>query len=161
MSKKYMERWPKDVPKGMDWLRRWVLEIPESGCWIWEGALNPGGYGSVAFNGKTTGAHRVSYILEYGDIPEGLDLDHLCRVRCCVNPRHLEPVSRSENLKRGETGYNLVCEALEKHYCPVGHPYDEENTYYRKDRPGNRGCKECRRNATREWRKKDKERINV
>ena len=156
MVGKYMKRWPKGVPVSLDWLRRWVLDIPESGCWVWMGTTNPGGYGLVGYNGKTKLSHRVAYELKFGPIPEGLDLDHLCRVRCCVNPDHLEPVSRSENLRRGETGDNLVKSALSVTHCPSGHEYTPENTFLRKDRPGHRGCRACRRNATNQWYRKSR-----
>lgn len=74
----------------------------ESGCWLWEGALWPNGYGKTAraIHG-TQLAHRVFYLDSGREIPDGLDLDHLCRVRHCVNPDHLEAVSRSVNLQRG------------------------------------------------------------
>jgi hypothetical protein len=66
-------------------------------CWVWLGRIEPNGYGK---RGKQW-AHRISYERKYGPIPAGLDLDHLCRVPCCVNPDHLEPVTRSENNRRG------------------------------------------------------------
>jgi hypothetical protein len=78
------------------------------------------------------GAHRVAYELFKGPIPAGMDLDHLCRVRCCCNPDHLEPVTRKENLRRGLNG--------QKTACYKGHPYTPENTYYR----ANTGKKQCR-----------------
>ena len=73
---------------------------PNSGCWLYLGPLQPDGYGGITFNGKTCRAHRVSYTIFKGEIPPGLELDHLCRVRCCVNPDHLEPVSRLVNVRR-------------------------------------------------------------
>ena len=154
MAGKYMKRWPKGKPLSLEWIRRWVIDVPESGCWVWMSTLTPGGYGIVGYKGKTTGAHRVAYELKCGSIPDKLDLDHLCRVRCCINPDHLEPVTRSENLKRGETGNNLVAAALSVTHCPKGHEYTKENTFLRKDRPGHRGCRACRRHATNQWRAK-------
>ena len=74
---------------------------PNSGCWLYLGALQPNGYARITFNGKTARAHRVSYLIFRGEIPDGLEIDHLCRVRCCVNPDHLEVVSRSINVRRG------------------------------------------------------------
>jgi len=74
---------------------------PNSGCWLYLGALQRNGYARIRFNGKTVIAHRVSYTIFKGEIPAGLELDHLCRVRCCVNPDHLEVVSRSINVSRG------------------------------------------------------------
>lgn len=72
-------------------------------CWVWQLSITPNGYGQHAKPGGrgTTSAHRVYYEQERGPVPAGLDLDHLCRVRACVNPDHLEPVTRSENLRRG------------------------------------------------------------
>src|SRR4051812_22635773 len=70
-------------------------------CWIWTKSKTWNGYGLAAFEGKTTTAHRVLYQLIKGPIPAGLDLDHKCRNRLCVNPDHLEPVTRRENLHRG------------------------------------------------------------
>jgi hypothetical protein len=74
-----------------------LYEVDSNGCWLWLGAISKNGYGSV--NGMS--AHRMMYILKVGPVPEGLDLDHLCRVRRCVNPEHLDPVTRKENLNRG------------------------------------------------------------
>ncbi len=79
------------------------VEIDDAGCWLWVGKVNRGGYGVTSVAGKTRSAHRVSYEWHVGPIPIGLDLDHLCRVRRCVNPDHLEPVTRRENINRGLT----------------------------------------------------------
>jgi len=78
-----------------------------TGCWIFTGWLDPGGYGRCSFGGKTQRAHRVSYRLFIGDIPAGLELDHLCRVRECVNPHHLEAVTPSQNRLRSRNGFEL------------------------------------------------------
>lgn len=75
--------------------------VDDNGCWIWQRGLNSfSGYGMLG----RQWAHRVVYEREFGPIPEGLELDHLCRVRACVNPVHLEPVTKNENAKRGLTG---------------------------------------------------------
>jgi len=123
------------------------VHIAESGCWEWTGALNHGGYGTFLVDGRRMGAHRAAYLLHVGSIPDGLDLDHLCRVRHCVNPAHLEPVTRSENLRRG-VGVGKWHTALET--CPEGHPYDDSNTYH--DARGWRGCRACRSEASRRYR---------
>ena len=75
---------------------------PNTGCWLWTAALK-NGYGRITMMNpkRKTAAHRVSYEAFVGPIPEGLTLDHLCRVRCCVNPAHLEPVTMRENIMRG------------------------------------------------------------
>lgn len=75
--------------------------VNESGCWIWQFSRSPSGYGQVWHEGKLAQAHRIYYEKEVGPIPTGLDLDHLCRVRACVNPEHLEPVTRAVNARRG------------------------------------------------------------
>lgn len=75
--------------------------IPFSGCWAWHGAVNTHGYAQVRVNGKKKVAHVVSYELKCGPLPAGLQIDHLCRVRCCVNPDHLEAVTPSVNVRRG------------------------------------------------------------
>jgi HNH endonuclease len=117
--------------------------VADDGCLEWSGSLRTG-YGK--FRGKdggTTSAHRVVWETFVGPIPEGMDLDHLCRNRKCVNPDHLEPVTRRENLRRGSNG-------VLKTHCKNGHEYTEENTIWRKADPGNRhrpngsrGCRTC------------------
>jgi hypothetical protein len=80
-----------------------LVRTPEE-CWPWLGALYSNGYGHISAGGHSGPgllAHRVAYELVLGPVPDGLDLDHLCRCRRCVNPVHLEPVTRSVNLKRG------------------------------------------------------------
>lgn len=138
------------APFTMDWLLQWVIPEPNSGCWLWVGQLNAGGYGSVGFHGKTRNAHRVSYFLATGDEVLGFDLDHLCRVRSCVNPAHLEPVSRSENLRRGNTGDNLATRAAAVTHCPRGHAYLGSNLYTCPR--GHRNCVACQRQRVRIWR---------
>lgn len=126
-----------------------IEPIPFAGCWIWIGARDRGGYGSVTIKGKSRGAHRVAYEYGNGPIPDGLDLDHKCRVRCCVNPDHLEPVTHKVNIERGDTGkHNTV-----KTHCPHGHEYTEENTFYRKRKDGYRirNCRICSRREVAEY----------
>lgn len=69
-------------------------------CWVWTAGRFPSGYGCFKLNGKSTLAHRVAYEWLIGPIPEGLEIDHLCRVRGCCNPAHLEPVTPAENVQR-------------------------------------------------------------
>ena len=119
--------------------------IDENGCWLWGGYRNRSGYGVMWVAEKSYLAHRYSYEHHFGPIPKGLETDHLCRQRACVNPSHLEPVTHQENIRRGDSG---IYHRLKTH-CPHGHPYDKKNTYYR--RTGGRECRECAniRNAKR------------
>lgn len=94
------------------------------------------GYGKHLFANGETHAHREAYRLWRGPIPDGLEIDHLCRVRRCVNPWHLEAVTHQENVARGSLTGRLVCKS--------GHDLDEENTYLRRD---GRGCRKCRRTS--------------
>lgn len=114
------------------------------GCWEWQASLRTG-YGVIAgegIGGKKQMAHRAIYELLVGPIPEGLDLDHLCRNRKCVRPSHLEPVTRQENLRRSPlVGKNSPPSATADH-CRRGHLYTEDNTYIRLDN-GFRQCKAC------------------
>ena len=118
-------------------------------CWEWLGAKSPGGYGRFSWKGKCTVSHRVAYVALVGEVPKGLELDHLCRNRSCCNPQHLEPVSRSENVRRGD----LVKVTLERHaaitHCPKGHEYTEENTYRHRNA---RYCRKCHADRERERR---------
>lgn len=115
-----------------------------TGCWIWQAYVDTDGYGRFWIDGSTHRAHRVAYELVKGPIPEGLQLDHLCRVTTCVNPPHLEAVTGRENVLRGET---LAAANAAKTHCANGHPYSAENTRY-EDR-GERACRTCARARSR------------
>ncbi len=118
--------------------RFWEKVDADGDCWIWTSSLNPAGYGTFSDKAKQSApnkAHRWAWEELIGPIPPGLQLDHLCRVRRCVNPDHLEPVTNIENQRRGLRG-KLYQEIRQ---CHRGHPYDETNTYM------HRGAKHCRK----------------
>jgi hypothetical protein len=81
--------------------RFWGKVDKSSDCWIWTACRTPKGYGHFRANGKQVQVHRWSYQLHYGPIPEGLEIDHICRVRACVNPSHLRAVTHQENISTG------------------------------------------------------------
>lgn len=131
----------KTGPKPKPILERFWAKVEKiDSCWLWRGYINPKGYGRLSSVGRCDYAHRLAYELLVGPIPEGLQLDHLCRNRACVNPEHLEPVTNLVNSHRGLGGrHNLI-----KTHCPKGHPYDEENTFILNER-GWRSCRTCAR----------------
>lgn len=117
-------------------------------CWRWKASTARNGY-ALFHSPEARHAHRWSYMHFVGPIPDGAELDHLCRNRSCSRPEHLEPVTHLVNLRRGRSFVNQ--QRLITH-CPKGHAYDEQNTYlYR----GMRMCRACRAEHTH---KKDLER---
>ncbi|AGY47176.1 HNH endonuclease [Clavibacter phage CN1A] len=131
--------------------RFWSKVYKTHGCWLWEAAVGKDGYGRFREGGRGSrllAAHRVAYELEVGPIPDGLQLDHLCRTRSCVRPDHLEAVTSAENTRRGKAGESAGAANRAKVRCPQDHEYTSENTYvYR----GSRYCRAChkRREAVR------------
>lgn len=109
-------------------------EDPQTGCWNWLRLTDKKGYGRFQYGTKDQRlAYNVSYGLMIGDIPEGLQLDHLCRNTACINPYHLEPVTGAVNMARAGAA---------KTHCPSGHSYTQENTVLLPN--GTRRCRTCR-----------------
>lgn len=136
-----------------DEARFWAKVEKTDTCWLWTACLYPSGYGQFSMAGRMVRAHRVSYELHVGPIPTGLQIDHTCHNdsgclggftcphRRCVNPAHLEPVTQTENARRGEKSNGR------KTHCPQNHPYDATNTST--DRLGTRHCRVCDRERKR------------
>lgn len=140
-----------------------VLPEPNSGCWLWTSAISHG-YGVLGRGTRLEGnvfAHRLSFETLVSVVPSHLELDHLCRVRCCVNPAHLEPVTHAENIRRGMAPTSVAARHASMTHCPAGHPYDAANTYLRSDRWTFRACRKCvaRRQRERTQRKRAAARV--
>jgi hypothetical protein len=138
-------------------LERFMAKVhpePNSGCWLWMGGAKATGYGRFSLPDSTTPiAHRIAYEHFVGPIARGLTLDHLCRVRSCVNPRHLEAVTLQENQHRG---FGIPGLNARKMSCPQGHRYDV-TILAKKGR--RRGCRTCTRAYYRRYRQLSKLRI--
>ena len=122
------------------------LVVSPSGCIEWPGAKTPGGYGVVRMAQRNYYVHRLAYEHFHGDIPEGFQIDHLCRNRACANPDHLEAVTQKVNLLRGE---GFPARNAAKTHCYRGHPLEGDNLYVRLD-GGGRMCRTCYRERKRE-----------
>lgn len=134
-------------PRGLTDVERFWLRVDKGGpggCWLWTGCIGTAGYGFFYTGVRQANAHRFAYEAAVGPIPDGMQLDHLCRVRRCVNPGHLEAVSSRENTLRGHGPAAL--NARQTH-CIRGHEFTPENTYVRSNR--SRDCRECKRESRR------------
>lgn len=129
--------------------RFWEKVNKTDSCWLWTAYTSHNGYGRFMYERKVEAAHRLSYIDRHGEIPDGLEIDHLCRVRHCVNPDHLEAVTRQVNVRRGLvpsiasaqfTAFNLKRHS-ERTHCKRGHEFTPENT---RVSPTGRECKACK-----------------
>ena len=124
-------------------LMRRTTAMPD-GCWLWRGGLTTKGYGSLRSTAGTESmVHRIAYKELVGFIPIGLEIDHLCGTRNCINPQHLEAVTHAENLRR--SGSSRL-----KSVCKLGHRYTKLTTGY--DRNGHKRCKPCGTERKRAWR---------
>src|SRR3990172_4034815 len=124
----------------MDWETRFLSKVRRSAdCWEWLGSHDRDGYGRFWRYGECR-AHRISYEVFVGRIPDGLTIDHLCENPGCVNPAHLEPVLIGVNLLRSDTP---AARNARKTHCPKGHEYTPGNTHRRAN--GKRECRECMR----------------
>lgn len=112
-------------------------------CIPWHLYIDPLGYGRKKVDGRTRSAHVVAWEAVNGPVPDGLELDHLCGNRSCVNVEHLQPVTHAVNMGRGATA--------KRTHCPKGHPYNDQNTYRRR---GGRTCRPCGIEANRRYRER-------
>lgn len=156
-----MRRKPAASPE-LRFIRFIQKSADPNSCWIWTGHKMPNGYAQFSVSSRRDGrriistktyAHRFAYEMWVGPIPDGLVIDHLCRRRDCVNPRHLETVTTRENLRRGET---KTAHNAAKTHCPMGHELSGDNLYVHTNKNGveKRHCKTCRKQALRKFRER-------
>jgi len=146
-----MSYWPRTP--GLSNLERFLEKTKraDSGCLEWLACRNTKGYGWFRFDGRNQVAHRVAWMLEHGDIPEGLCICHTCDNRICVDVDHLFLGTVKDNNRDMFLKGRNANQNTKKNHCPQGHPYAGSNLYLR---PGttHRMCRACTRDATRKWR---------
>lgn len=132
------------------------LQHTPHGCWQWHGAKSEKGYGSFSFMGRALPAHRVAYVLWKGRVLAGLQVDHICNNRACVNPAHLQLVTDHQNKILGKI------RRLRATHCPNGHELSEDNLVsWRLKSSGFRGCLTCQRETDRERQSLRRERVKA
>lgn len=143
------------VPKGHVWKpladRFWAKVEKTDSCWLWRGFIDKAGYGRIREGGRETPvlyAHRVSLELAGRPVPPGREADHLCNVRHCVNPAHLEAVTASENIQRSYERGRAGAGPMRRTHCSQGHER-AKHSYYRKSNGKLVHCRVCRRERRR------------
>lgn len=142
-----------EAPLNSEIIKKRLIEnsipIPESGCWIWlkQANIHGGGYGRISINNKVEKAHRVSYRIFIGEIPDKLFVCHHCDTPSCINPYHLFIGTNLDNQKDMHKKGRFISGHAKKQYCRNGHPYSNENTIYYKKGKTLRACRICRNKA--------------
>lgn len=161
ISTKGAQKEPRD-PQGThnggetlaDRLERLSVPEPNTGCRLYLGCLTPSGYGRFRFAGRVQMAHRAAYELRFGPVPDGLEIDHLCRQRSCLEVRHLEAVTHHENWRRGTS---FSAENARKTHCKFGHPFADYNLLL--TARGFRNCRICMCRSKQKYYRKHRERL--
>jgi len=131
--------------------RFWDKVEKTKSCWEWKAFIGKYGYGRFHYQKRPHDAHRVSYWLLVGDIPKDKVIDHICRNRACVNPAHMQLVTRGQNVL---LGIGASAMNMRKGLCPKGHKYDGIK------KSGDRFCKTCKNEVFKAWYQKNKNRVN-
>ncbi len=112
------------------------------GCWLWTARVNDDGYGEFRAFAKNVKAHFYSFVIYKGPVPQGLEIDHECKRRNCVNPRHLRAIPHAKNVIRGEEHYKR-----QQTHCQRGHEFTAANTGYNREKRYCRACSNAAQNA--------------